>query len=89
MPVRFLRTAFCYCFEVPLIVVGMAGLGWLWKREVNWLRWGVVLVSVALLLSLSEDSLDAVKELRKDGQGFANSAVQESQVIAAAGCAAR
>ncbi len=71
-------------FEVPLIVVAMAGLGWLWKREVNWLRWGVVLVSAALLLSLSEDSLDAVKELRKDGQGFANSAVQESQVIASA-----
>ena len=71
-------------FEVPLIVLAMAGLGWLWKREVNWLRWGVVLVSAALLLSLSEDSLDAVKELRKDGQGFANSAVQESQVIAAA-----
>ena len=71
-------------FEVPLIVLAMAGLGWLWKREVNWLRLGVVLVSAALLLSLSEDSLDAVKELRKDGQGFANSAVQESQVIAAA-----
>ncbi len=71
-------------FEVPLIVLAMAGLGWLWKRKVNWLRWGVLLVSAALLLSLSEDSLDAVKELRKDGQGFANSAVQESQVIAAA-----
>jgi 4-amino-4-deoxy-L-arabinose transferase-like glycosyltransferase len=71
-------------FEVPLIVLAMAGLGWLWKRKVNWLRWAVLLVSAALLLSLSEDSLDAVKELRKDGQGFANSAVQESQVIAAA-----
>ncbi|MDX9863922.1 MAG: hypothetical protein RBT34_03865 [Anaerolineaceae bacterium] len=71
-------------FEVPLIVVAMAGLGWLWKRKANWLRWTVVLFSVALLLSLSEDSLDVVKELRKDGQGFAHSAVQESQVIAAA-----
>lgn len=71
-------------FEVPLIVVGMAGLGWLWQRKASWGRWASVLLAIMLLLSLAEDSLDAVQELRRDGQGFAHSAIQESQLIEAA-----
>jgi hypothetical protein len=70
--------------EVPLIVLGMAGLGWLWRRQAAWMQWTGVLLAVFLLFSLTEDSLDAMRQLRRDGQGFAHSAIQESQVIAAA-----
>jgi hypothetical protein len=70
--------------EVPLIVTGMAVLTWLGRRKAQWGRWAGMVLVVCLLFSLTEDSLDAVGQLRQDGQGFANSAIQESQVIAAA-----
>jgi 4-amino-4-deoxy-L-arabinose transferase-like glycosyltransferase len=71
-------------FEVPLIVLMMSGLGWLWQRKSAWLRWAALGVVAVFLLFLAEDTMDTVNELRKDGQGFAHSAVQESQVVEAA-----
>jgi 4-amino-4-deoxy-L-arabinose transferase-like glycosyltransferase len=70
--------------QTPLIVLGMAALRWLWQRRLNWMRWAVALLTILLLLFLTEDSLDAMRELRWDGQGFAHSAIQESRLIAAA-----
>jgi hypothetical protein len=68
---------------VSLIVLGMIFLGWLWSKK-KWAGKAAVIILVAgLFLSLAEDTLDVVRDLHKEGQGFASSEWRESETIAA------
>lgn len=72
-------------FYISVLLLGTAFLAWLWKRRQWVARLASALLAVFLLLSFAEDSLDAVKELHREGQGFASSAWRESRTIAAVG----
>jgi hypothetical protein len=70
-------------FYVSLIVLGMVFLRWLWGQK-KWLgRAAAVILVLVFLLSLAEDTLDVVRDLHQEGQGFASSEWRESQTIAA------
>ncbi|NMB89704.1 MAG: glycosyltransferase family 39 protein [Chloroflexi bacterium] len=69
-------------FYLSFLVVGVTALAWLWSQRGGWAKAAVVVVALALGASFMEDSLDVVRDLHKEGQGFAASAWMESPTIA-------
>ena len=70
-------------FYVPLLAIFAMIMSWLWGRKNLVLMAGAVVISLGLLLSFVEDDVDAIAELRQDGQGFAHSNWRNSEVVAA------
>ncbi len=70
-------------FYVSVLLLGVAFLAWLWNHRHWAARLASVLLAVALLFSLAEDSVDAIRDLHREGQGFASSSWRESRMIQA------
>lgn len=65
-----------------LLLLIVAGLYWLWTRK-KWLfKAAAVFITLALMLSFVEDTMDTIKLNRSQGQGFANEYWTESQTMA-------
>jgi 4-amino-4-deoxy-L-arabinose transferase-like glycosyltransferase len=71
---------------LALLGLFAAGLGWAWRwlihRRPRW-RWAVALLALLAVAFSLLDGLAAVRELGKDGQGFAHSGWQRSPAIQA------
>ena len=71
---------------LALLALFAGGLGWAWRwlshRRPRW-RWAVALLALFAVAFSLLDGLAAVRELGKDGQGFAHSGWQESPAIQA------
>ncbi len=65
-----------------LLLLIVALLHWLWNRPRKIFKFMAVFIVFALMLSFVEDTMDTVKSLRSQGQGFANESWTESQTIA-------
>ncbi len=65
-----------------LLLLILAGLYWLWKRKKWIFKAAAVVITLALMLSFVEDTMDTVKLNRSQGQGFANEYWTESQTMA-------
>lgn len=63
-----------------LLLLFVAGLHWLWTRRSILVKVAAVFISIALLLSFAEDTLDVVRINRSQGQGFANEYWTETQL---------
>ena len=70
-------------FTICIFLLGVGFLGWLWKHQSKIVKGLALTMSVVLFLSFAEDTLDLVRLLRQDGQGFASSFWQESQTVEA------
>ena len=68
---------------ISLIVVFVVVLSWMWRSSRPVLMAAAMMLALGLLVSFAEDGMDAVAELRQDGQGFAHSSWAQSDVVAA------
>jgi len=65
-----------------LLLLIIAGLYWLWTKK-KWLfKAAAAAITMALMLSFVEDTMDTVNLNRSQGQGFANEYWTESQTMA-------
>lgn len=65
-----------------LLILIVAGIHWLWMKK-KWLfKAAAIGITLALMLSFVEDTMDTVKLNRSQGQGFANEYWTESQTMA-------
>jgi 4-amino-4-deoxy-L-arabinose transferase-like glycosyltransferase len=71
---------------LALLALFASGLGWAWRwlshRRPRW-RWAVALLALLAVAFSLLDCIAAVRELGKDGQGFAHSGWQQSPAIQA------
>lgn len=65
-----------------LLLLIIAGIYWLWIKKLWFFKAAAVVISLALMLSFVEDTIDTVKLNRSQGQGFANEYWTESQTMA-------
>jgi len=70
-------------FYICVIVLGAAALAWIWQQRRPVGQIIAVVLTLGLLVSFAEDSLDSIHLLHQDGQGFAKSDWLESPTIAA------
>jgi len=70
-------------FYICVIVLGAAALAWTWQQRRPVGQIIAVVLTLGLLVSFAEDSLDSIHLLHQDGQGFAKSDWLESPTIAA------
>ncbi len=63
-----------------MLLLFVAGVHWLWIHKSIFLKISAVFITIALLLSFAEDTLDVVRVNRSQGQGFANEYWTETQI---------
>jgi len=87
MSVYDAATIFEHRILAPLymtILVGVAVLvGWLWQKQIGWLRWVVAIIVSGLVLLSSVNQVRKVETMRHDAQGFASRVWKESAIISA------
>jgi 4-amino-4-deoxy-L-arabinose transferase-like glycosyltransferase len=70
-------------FEVFVLMIAVVFLNWLWQRREKKVRAVVALLVVGLTVFMVKDTVDIVRDLHKDGLGFASARWSESPALLA------